>query len=272
MNRLTGPGLPLLVVVEGENDIHFLKGMSQILRRSDPSLPNLRELEAMRRIVFMPSCGNNLATWAARLATLGLREFYLFDREQEPETSQRQRVADSINSRPGCFATLTSKRTVENYLHQTAIRATCGIDLTFGDNSDVPALLALKLMERSGQLSWPDLHYKRQRRLHEKAKWLLNVKAVQRMTPDLLAEQDPGGEVIGWLRTIQRIIEETAASSITVNSRELATVLAALRYWQQDLIANEEGPISEHFNAHTPLTVEEIDDLCERINCGPSAA
>ena len=50
--------LPLLVVVEGENDICFLKGMSRILRRSDPSLPNLCELEAMRRIVFMPSCGN----------------------------------------------------------------------------------------------------------------------------------------------------------------------------------------------------------------------
>ena len=92
--------LPLLVVVEGENDICFLKGMSRMLHRADPYLPNLCELEAMRRIVFMPSCGNNLDTWANRLATLGMREFYLFDREQEPETSQRQRVADSINGRP----------------------------------------------------------------------------------------------------------------------------------------------------------------------------
>jgi hypothetical protein len=260
------PGLPLLVIVEGENDVHFLNGMSQVLRRSDTSLSNLCELEAMRRIVFMPSCGNNLANWTGRLATLGLREFYLFDREQEPETSQRQRVADSINSRPGCFATLTTKRTVENYLHQTAIRATCGIDLTFDDNSDVPGLLALKLMERSGQLSWSDLHYKRQRRLHEKAKWLLNVKAVQRMTPDLLEEQDPDGEVIGWLRTIQRMIEETDASTITVSSRELATVLAALRRWKRDLAENEEGPICDHFTDCTPLTAVEIDDLCERLN------
>ena len=45
----------------------------------------------------------------------------------------------------------------------------------------------------------------------------------------------------------------------------------ALRYWQQDLAANEEGPISDHFTNCTPLTVDEIDDLCERINCGPSA-
>jgi len=49
--------------------------------------------------------------------------------------------------------------------------------------------------------------------------------------------------------------------------RELATVLAALRYWQQDLSEND-GPISEHLDEHAPLTVVEIDDLCERLNCG----
>jgi hypothetical protein len=52
--------------------------------------------------------------------------------------------------------------------------------------------------------------------------------------------------------------------------RELATLLASLRYWQQDLARAEsqleDGPISPHFNEHTPLTVEEIDALCERLN------
>jgi hypothetical protein len=58
-----------------------------------------------------------------------------------------------------------------------------------------------------------------------------------------------------------------------LTERELATVLAALRYWQQDLADNEdEGPISqEHFTETvTPLTVDEIDQLCERLNCSPS--
>ncbi len=50
--------------------------------------------------------------------------------------------------------------------------------------------------------------------------------------------------------------------------KEAATVLAALRYWQQDLEANEEPPISHHFEHEEPLTSEEIDDLCERINFG----
>jgi hypothetical protein len=51
-----------------------------------------------------------------------------------------------------------------------------------------------------------------------------------------------------------------------ISDRELATVLAALRYWQQDLAENDR-PISEHFESETPLTVEEIDMLCERLNC-----
>ena len=52
--------------------------------------------------------------------------------------------------------------------------------------------------------------------------------------------------------------------------RYLATILAALRYWQQDLADNEaagDGPISPHFDEDvTPLSVEEIDELCERLN------
>ena len=54
---------------------------------------------------------------------------------------------------------------------------------------------------------------------------------------------------------------------IQLTDRELATVLASLRYWQQDLAENDDSPISEHFIAESPLTVEEIDDLCERLNC-----
>ena len=57
--------------------------------------------------------------------------------------------------------------------------------------------------------------------------------------------------------------------NVHFTERELATVLAALRYWQQDLAENDdEGPISpEHFTDRvTPLSVEEIDALCERLN------
>ena len=45
-------------------------------------------------------------------------------------------------------------------------------------------------------------------------------------------------------------------------ARELATILAALRKFQ-------ESPSTDtgHFDEHSPLTAEEIDALCERLNC-----
>lgn len=52
------------------------------------------------------------------------------------------------------------------------------------------------------------------------------------------------------------------------SSRELATVLAALRYWQDTTFENERESLMPHFeDGETPLDDNEIDDLCEKINC-----
>jgi hypothetical protein len=55
--------------------------------------------------------------------------------------------------------------------------------------------------------------------------------------------------------------------STRLTKRELATVLAALRYWQAALDSNGGPRISEHFfDDVTPLSDDEIDDLCDRLN------
>ena len=46
---------------------------------------------------------------------------------------------------------------------------------------------------------------------------------------------------------------------------ELSTILAALRYWQRHAVDFETGG---HFKNVEPLGDEEIDSLCERLNCG----
>jgi hypothetical protein len=59
---------------------------------------------------------------------------------------------------------------------------------------------------------------------------------------------------------------------LSLSDRELATILAALRYWQLDLADNEgEGPICPELfdDTITPLNIEEIEYLCERLNCDP---
>jgi len=201
------PGLPLLIVVEGENDIHFFRAISTILHRDNPDLPDLAQLASQRRAIFLPTGGSNLMEWVSRIASLNKRAFYLFDREQEPETSERRQVLEIVNQRPDCRAVMTSKRAIENYLHPEAILEACIVDLAFDDDADVASLLALKMMSRSGESSWHRLPCKRQKRLHDKAKKALNVKAVQRMTPALLADRDPNSEIIGWLQTIRRLTE-----------------------------------------------------------------
>lgn len=54
-----------------------------------------------------------------------------------------------------------------------------------------------------------------------------------------------------------------------LSDRELATVLAALRYWQQSMdgsTAWAKHVMPEHFYDVKPLTSGEIGALCERIN------
>ena len=53
--------------------------------------------------------------------------------------------------------------------------------------------------------------------------------------------------------------------------RELATVLAALRYWQREgwrMAEGRELEIASDCGRLKPLGTKEIDDLCERINGG----
>ena len=55
---------------------------------------------------------------------------------------------------------------------------------------------------------------------------------------------------------------------ITITHPELTTILGSLRLFQQD-VATHAYNMSEHFDVEPPLNAEEIDSLCERLNCGP---
>ncbi len=52
-------------------------------------------------------------------------------------------------------------------------------------------------------------------------------------------------------------------------TRELATILAALRYWQANNASDSrlEEVFAEHFAETTLLTTTEINNLCEKLNC-----
>jgi hypothetical protein len=110
----------ILVVVEGPNDIEFVRRISAILHREDPKLPDLAVWEGRLDLVFVPSGGGDVSL-AFRFAGLKLPEFHLLDRDVSPATESRQCVAAMVNSRPGCRAVVTSKRSLENYLLRTIL-------------------------------------------------------------------------------------------------------------------------------------------------------
>ena len=192
----------ILVVVEGPNDIEFLRRISAILHRDDPRLPDLTEMERQGSLVFAPTGGVDLST-AFRYARLGLPEFHLLDRDIPPVTQTREQIAAMVNSRPRCHAVVTSKRSLENFLHRDAIFEASGFSVEVTDDDDLPALVACRANERhEPRVDWNDLSARARKRLHYKAKRWLNTKAVERMTPERLAERDPGGELRGWVATI----------------------------------------------------------------------
>ena len=200
--------LKLLVVVEGVHDIEFLRRISAMLHAHDPMLPDLGAMEHRGELVFVPSGGADLKSWTHRLAPLGNPEYHLYDREDPPETELRRQLADSVNRRPGCRAVVTSKRTLENYLHPAAIREAGGVEIDFGDDDAVADLIARQAyVKEYPDVPWEELPRRTQTRRRNRVKRWLNTKAVDRMTPQRLAERDPKGEVRSWLEAMMRLAD-----------------------------------------------------------------
>jgi len=205
-HSLPAPLPGILVVVEGQNDVEFLRRISRILHAEDPVLPDLVDMERQGGMIFVPFGGGDSRPWAFRLAGLGRAQFHLYDRDVPPATEARQLAADIVNWRPNCRAFLTRKRSLENYLHGDAIFEASGIRVEFCDDDNVADLVARHVYERhEGHLPWQELPARARKRLRGKAKQWLNTRATDRMTPERLARQDPDGEVRSWLTTIVQL-------------------------------------------------------------------
>jgi putative ATP-dependent endonuclease of OLD family len=205
IERSARPG-PVLAIVEGSHDIQFLRRISRLLHGQDEHLPDLGTLETEGRLVFIPT-GGELQAWADRLAALPQPQFFLIDREAPPASIAREVLVRTLNQQPGRVAYLTSKRASENYLHPSAVLETTGMVVEFDDASDVPDLLASKVVALTGTPARATLSRRGRTRLRNRLKKVLNTIVVEAMTMARVAERDPDGEVAGWLRAIASMID-----------------------------------------------------------------
>jgi putative ATP-dependent endonuclease of OLD family len=185
----------VFVAVEGVNDIEFLRRISSMLHVTDPTVPDLAQVEADGRLIFIPLGGGNLKVWSSRLAGLNRPEFHLYDRDLSPETEKHEDAAREVNGRQNCLAVLTAKRETENYLHPDAIQEALGISISFGDTDDVPALVKNALGRGEGY-----------------AKKVLSTSATDRMTEERLRQRDPEGELRGWLLKIGQMASQDGSA------------------------------------------------------------
>jgi len=196
----------VLVIVEGTNDIEFLRRISLTLHAVNSDLPNLADMEQQGQLIFVPFGGNNLPSWIHRFASLGKPEFFLLDHELSPETESRQEAAEIINQRPGCRAIVTRKRSLENYLHSDAVRDAGQTDVTFGDFDPVGTIVAKTLYESGiADKPWELLSRRSKSRLTSRAKRWLNTTVASQMRSELIEQRDPVGEIASWLTTIGQL-------------------------------------------------------------------
>ena len=75
--------------------------------------------------------------------------------------------------------------------------------------------------------------------------------------------------VIDTVSTTGKAKGAQAMNTRALNESEMSTLLAALRLWQRELSRSGLPEwADEYFRDCEPLTIDQIDELCERLNCG----
>lgn len=197
----------MLVVLEGVYDIRFLRHASSVLHVADPSILDLAALESARKLTLVPLGGGNPSEWPYRFEGLLMNERHIYDREEPPATRERELAIEALNRRTGCSGRIMSRRGMENFFHPKALSEATGVELAFGDNDDVPLLLAkCRFESEPGAPPWESLTPHQRKRIRERIKRILHTRALERMSAERFDEQDPGGEIREWLAWINDAI------------------------------------------------------------------
>ncbi len=183
----------VIFCVEGIHDVHFWNAISKQINQQHPELP---DLSTDTRVAMVAVGGGNLKYWIDYdyLKNFDIPEVHIYDRDV---SSLYQPHCATVNSRSnGSWATLTTKRTIENYLHPDAIYEVLNIRITFRDSDDVPLLVAQNFEQPA---IWATLDSKAKKKRANMQKHPLNKAVVQKMSYARLQVADPDNDIINWL-------------------------------------------------------------------------
>jgi predicted ATP-dependent endonuclease of OLD family len=189
--------IQLLICVEGPHDVNFLTNISVILNKYNPKFP---DLNSDIRIATIPLGGSTLKQWVHEYYTknIGLSEVHIYDRD-EATPPKYQRICDEVNARgQKCWATLTAKRELENYIHPDSIQEVFGVKLSFSDTDDVPKLLVEEINKDTTNPFCPINK--------ERAKKILCERASTKMDYKRLCEIDKNCDIEKWFEKIASLL------------------------------------------------------------------
>lgn len=183
----------LVVCVEGEWDIKFLKNINQNI----PELKAIIDLEE-QDISIIPLNGGNLKNWVDRnyLKDSNIVEFHIYDRDTNSGRNTEQYLTqyEQINAREDdSVCVLTDKREMENYIPKELIENEFNIDcsaISDWNIEDIPTFIKNKT------------HF-----TENAVKCILNGKLAQLVTKEHLVQSDSFEEIKSWFEQIKAIFE-----------------------------------------------------------------
>ncbi len=193
--------IEVLGFVEGPNDISCITHLSSLLHQHDGDIP---DLTSDARVTLVPVGGSSLHQWVTKryLKGFGRPEIHIYDRGTEDPPRYQGKV-EEINAQDGCYAVLTGKRELENYLHPDAIQEVFGVEVTFEENDSVPEIVARTVHENSDSpTSWDELPGNTRENKISERKRRLNDEVAGKMTIEQLRASDPNEDIANWLREI----------------------------------------------------------------------
>jgi hypothetical protein len=103
------------------------------------------------------------------------------------------------------------------------------------------------------------------------------AEAISQANSDLAYCQDPDDSAwadyvediyVGYVtHQVKPSLDGYSLRSTWDNERTIATILAALRLFQSTPSELIDSTFSDYFEDYSPLSSEEIDELCEELNC-----
>lgn len=192
----------VFLCLEGPTDIEFFNKISPLFGI---------DLINDNRVVTVSLGGGTLGQWVTNnyLKKLNKQEIHIYDRDVD---AKYQPFVDEVNNRGlNHFATLTQKREIENYFHESIVIPSFtahdgfAIAVTIDDNSDIPAVIAeARHSLRHPTRAWATQPTRYKEKCMGFVKKHLNTQTSSQITVAVLQQRNAFDEVNNWFEEIKK--------------------------------------------------------------------